>query len=646
MKRNRFGINLDEGIPLSTKADFELLHVDCFAKTAARLHSWMEEGEKALLLGGQIGSGKSTLIKKALLAIAQKPEIILHFDQGTLNLDSGDFWGIILAGFIEAALINEVNLSFCKLPQELGGYEPDKWAGLLNALNPKELSMDAFAGKIALRKKIAENTLYIRSVVSEIGNRLQKKLGRAIFIIALGLDKFDHASAAFFSISEIVPVLAQFKTLFEVNAVHLFTRPGSTFGFFDRLFIPIAGEDAVVEMLAKRMGLYAKPVRREIEVLAQWSGGNPRQAIRLLDHFETVRRKQNRNSADCILFAINETAGDFFASSLKPSPELMKTIQRLGKIESSLISLPGDKETARIAIYGNWILIKELNDDASWPVFINPLIKEKFSFKISAQEPDMKLLNEYARSVGISPIGLNINPTSSRDGKNGEQDLSSLLASEIIEPIHTNLTEVFDILNSALLSHDRSDRVIIAYKNREVVEAARDYLFGKANTYEYQECRHFILEGGYDKQPLTQLEGIFAEETDIISLEFSGEWEDIQLDALDKLRDRFLDYEMIWWIAWEDLKRYLPHWIQLRQLFEIFVLEDELLASISKEEVENDIEFFTELADEAEGASNVVRYLKVVLDFLNEVRGGEGHGKGLDSRLSMAGDNSLGVLSE
>lgn len=74
MKRNHFGINLDEGIPLSTEMDFQKLYVPCFEDMADKVNSWIKDdlGKNPLMLGGQIGSGKSTLIAKTLLKSLEK----------------------------------------------------------------------------------------------------------------------------------------------------------------------------------------------------------------------------------------------------------------------------------------------------------------------------------------------------------------------------------------------------------------------------------------------------------------------------------------------------------------------------------------------------------------------------------------------
>jgi hypothetical protein len=629
MKRNRYGINLDSGIPLVSETEFELLYVPCFGETAERLNSWLMEGDNPLLLGGQIGSGKSTLINKALQETGLSFDVTFHFDQETLNLDAGDFWSIALAGLIETALAKGIDLGFCKLPLEIGQYQPGDWHALLEGLRPQTFSMASFNTKMALRKKIAENVPYIEKIIEEICRQVEAATAKPLFIFAAGLDKYDPRSSAFFAMQDIVTVLAEYKTLYEVNAAHLFQKPGSSFYSLERLFISVLKPNAVVEMLSKRMGVYAQPIQPELETLAQWSGGNPRQALRLLCHFETARKNRNHNTAESLAVAIRQTTSDFFAYSPKPSADLIKTIRRSASINATTFSLPGDKDTAQRALFGNWIFISEKADADSWAANVNPLVKTAFEGTTSPEYPEVKLLRNYAIASNISPTGLGLHRLDEKNGrkKSGDQLLWEFIASGVEQPIQINLSETLDVLADALFSRDRTDRAIIAYKDTRITEAARAYLFAKANSYEYQRCKHIVVAGGIGLQPLVEIDVFLSEDTDIFSIEFSGKWERTQLEILDKQRDRFINCQMLWWIPFDDLKHYLPSWTQLRQLFELFVLEDELLSSISEEEVDADLAFFENMADGDPGAeSSVIRNLKIVLEYLRGIRQRVDHG--------------------
>ncbi|MDA3898194.1 MAG: hypothetical protein PF482_18825, partial [Desulfobacteraceae bacterium] len=286
MKLNRFGINLDEGIPLN-KESLEKLYVHCFDEAVSKITDWIKDNktEIPLLFGGQIGSGKSTLMTRIFSDNSLKPDITLKFDKEGLNLDEGDFLSIHLAGFVKRAIDQRVNLSFSKLPAEIFGLTDEDWQGIIDTLCPMSFSMKSFENKILARHTISRHSKYIIEVIAKIGEELKNQAESPIFIFASGIDKYDTNGHAFkLSLKSSINILSNYKTLFEVNAVHLFL-PDKTSPFSaksDKEFIYIMSDKAVTEVLGKRMGIYAEPVKEELELIAKWSGGNPRQAIRLL----------------------------------------------------------------------------------------------------------------------------------------------------------------------------------------------------------------------------------------------------------------------------------------------------------------------------------------------------------------------------
>ena len=158
MKLNRFGINLDEGIAL-TEETLSKLYVSCFEDKVKKITAWLKDNtiETPLLFGGQIGSGKSTLIAKVFSDKCLRPGITLEFDKESLNLDEGDFLSIILLGFIEKAIELNLGLSFSKLPAEVFELSADNWQGIVDVLRPKMFSMELFENKILARKAIVKH---------------------------------------------------------------------------------------------------------------------------------------------------------------------------------------------------------------------------------------------------------------------------------------------------------------------------------------------------------------------------------------------------------------------------------------------------------------------------------------------------------
>jgi len=629
MKFNRFGINLDEGLPLSEEA-LDKLYVPCFQSYAEKIKEWIEDDstEESILLGGQIGSGKSTLLTKIFSDNNLKPDIKFQFDQESLNLDEGDFLSILLTGFIDKAIELELDLSFSKLPKELFGLEINDWKEVVNLLSPKEFSLANFENKVTARKKVTENSKYIIKVILDIGYLIKDNSKNAIYFFASGIDKFDTKSSSFISIKSTLEILSNFKTMFEVNALHLFL-PDINTPFLhhpQKIFISSLNVKNVLEILVKRMGVYSQPIENELELIAKWSGGNPRQGIRILTHFQSMIKNTSIDRTTKLLRAIKKTTDDFFAYARKPSSNLIKTIEKDKKVETSLIYLPGDKETVQEALFGNWIFILQDSINGAWPASINPLVKPFFENENKVLlEPEQALLLQYAETYGTSSIGLDFNILED-DGSSKSVDkiLHEYLSAEIENPLPLKLIEILDLINAALLSKDRKDRIMVGFKDRDILNAARAYIFAKANTYEYQKYNHMLLNGGKTENPIKSLEENLSSNFDIFSFEFEGEWTEQQLEALNNHRDNFISYQMIWWIPLENLQKYLPHWVQLRELFEFFILEDELLGSLSIEDIESDLIFFENLVETTESAeSELVKNLKIVLQYLKEKRGCE-----------------------
>lgn len=621
MKRNKFGINIDQGIPLSTDLEFDKLYVPCHKSSFQGLESWLKEANTPLVFGGQIGCGKSTLIEKAFKETGTKPDIVLHFDQEGGNLALGDFWRIVLNKFCEYALIQDVDLSEFSLPKEFAHLSKDNWQEFLKKLSLNEFSLEAFKEKEKMSRKFTTKSEYIKKIVTEIGHRIIEKIDRPLLIFASGIDKYNIESPAYDSLQNVIASLVLYKTLFEVNAVHLFL-PSSSLSNIEKIFIFSMSDETINTVLQKRMGIYDAAISKEITVLSQWAGGNPRQALRLLTHYQAVSK--NKENTDRIISAIHAATRDFFAYERKPDSAIMQYIKRHKKIAASEFILPGDKDTARLALYGNWFFIRDNALSDEWPAEINPLVKNSFE-KVTPEEPEMQALKSYAEEQGISQIGLSFQrKIDNKIKKSGINLLNDIFQKDIDNPVVMNLAEILEMMSAALLSKDRSDRVIIAYKDTSVLKAAQAYLFAKANTYEYQCYYHTILKGGAKQAPLPRFFEILTVKTDIFSIEFNGNWTSQQLQALDKLRDRLMPYQMIWWIEHNKLPIFIQEWVQLRQLFEIFVLEDELLRSLSIDEIESDLNMFKVLIENKDSAeANVVTNLKSVLRYLRKVRGGE-----------------------
>ena len=379
MKRHKSGINLDEGIPLQSEWELDNLFILCHEEQLQQLTAWLKTGEYPLLLGGQIGCGKSSLILKAFQETAIKPDITLHFDQEGLNLSMGDFLRIVLTGFCKCALKHKVDLASFTLPKEFAALAEDDWEGFLSLLSPAQFSVASFNEQVKISEKLADNSGYIHKIIEAFGKLIKQKIAKPWFIFASGIDKFESESPAYFALKEVLTLLLAHKTLFEVNAVHLL-NPIKALSEEEKLFIFSLTDENITQILNKRMGVYARIINKEIGILSQWAGGNPRQALRLLTHFETAKKNKNNNTLDCISVAVRSVNRDFFAYGKKPESEIMQFVTDKNQIAFNEFTLPGDKDTARRALYGNWFFISGGPESGNWPAKVNPLVKSNFNW--------------------------------------------------------------------------------------------------------------------------------------------------------------------------------------------------------------------------------------------------------------------------
>lgn len=620
MKRNRSGINFDLGLSLESEWEFKNLYVSVQKELQSKLERWLKRGEGPLFIGGQIGSGKSTIIQNGWHKTCLKPDIEFHFDREGVNLSLGDCWRIILAALIKKALDENTDLSPLNLPEELAGLGDQQWQQLLEILKPPKVSLALYSKRREVQGKIVDVRGYIEEACSKILTIIEDTIERKPILFASGVDKHAPDSAAFFDLRGPLQFLIPKKTLFELNTTHLFHPPFSTQS--DQwLLIHAMRQSEIRQLLQKRMGIYSKNAIRLIGIATKWSGGNPRQALRML---MALRNTKGKTQDEIIIGAVRTLFLEYFAYSPKPDDNLLNVIKHQNYLEPALLSLPGDKETAQRAVQGNWVLFQEIEQPGDkLRTIVNPIVVYSVNLKVRADDPEVQLLKRYAKQRQMGHVGLDF-----------DQDAISfelwkrVFGTQIEQPIVSNLTEILEILKSSLLSKDRADRIIVAYRNPSILYAARAYLFAKANTYEFQSFKHVTIEDSREIPPVIKLLELLEENVDILSIEFAGEeWNEKSLIEIDKIRDNLLQRQMIWWIPEKSLSRYLHYWIQLRQLFQVFVLEDELLSSLTVEDIESDINFYKGLAKEKHGSeSNIINNLKVVLGYLKQVmaRGSNG----------------------
>ena len=624
MKRREYGINLDDGVALSTDEEFLLLYVPCNPDETACLQAWFaDDTQESLLLGGQIGSGKTTLIKEVSRSFMGAQVITVRFDTDPIEPTEGGYCMLLFGQILRACLEAEVKVDGSGIAlSDFPSIGADSWRVFADKATSWPSSLQEAGRLHDACAVMSENAGLVRKACGQLLDRLRDATSREPTIIAEGIDKFNPDTLDYFSLKDTLTFLANTKTLFEVNAVHLFQKQDFRTGI-PKLFVGGIGEDMLVQMLRKRLGSYASVCQEAFSLIGNYSGGNARQALRLLNAYYFRRTQRQNDHTAAIALACHQVGKDLLNMPYGRFPtELFTVVKRDKYIEGSLFTDRKTSEGANDAVYHNWLYMQDepaLATPTQWPTLINPLIDEAIEWKKDApRTPEEEAVRKWAQDHGISPVGLNL-PVDD-DGKPAWDQFWEKIESSSKEET-LNIIGVLEEIGAGLFGVERQDRIIITYRERGNLEAVRDFLVGETNTYSPFTCEEIILEGGEDREPVIELLTGLADRDPnrIYSVELTGKWTEAQLRNLDHRRDILANLQMLWWIQQDDLKRYLRFWPQLRQFFRVYRLEDELWRGVTTEDIQADIDFIKDMSEDSDPEG--VRRLHNVLVYLKETGG-------------------------
>ena len=621
MKRRPHGVNLDDGVELSSKEDFDRLYVPARPEEGRRLREWMIDPEAdALILAGQIGTGKTTLLNDVLRNASSPAVVRVEFDQVPLEETQGAFLAVLFGSLLKEAVKLSCSCEGLGISlSDFGLSSRRGWKALRDLLLIAPPSV-AQAGRVrAAYAVFTENERQGQRACAALIERIETETGLMPPIIAEGVDKFDIYRAGYVGLVEILNFLRKYKTLYEANAVHLFDT-GREWVASDKLFIGPFRYETIMAMYESRLGNYAPFYRDAFPLLVQYAGGNARQALRLLNdyYFHRTQRGNNRDAA--IALAAHRVTQDFlqFGFGRFPADTLM-VFKRDGFVDAGVLSYPNEaQQDARDILYRNWALLQSAPDAGSthWPIVINPLVSDAVAWdKARPEPPELKAVRRWAKDHQISPIGLSI-PEDEEGRPRAWEEIWEQLSSSESPQDELNIVHLIEEVASSLFSANRQDRIMVSYRDPKNLNIAIDYLIGKARTYGPFSCREIHLAGGVTEDPITALMAMTKQKDDatIYVVYLEGDWTDHQLNAIDRLRDRFVALQMLWFAEHKSLLRYLRHWPQFRQLLRFYVLEDDFLAALSHQEIEADLDVLRGIGGtDGKGIQRlqrVLRYLK------------------------------------
>ena len=623
MKRREYGLNLDDGVALSTDEEFRLLYVPCNPDETACLQGWFsDDTQESLMLGGQIGSGKTTLIKEVSRSFIAAHVITVRFDTEPIEALEGGYCLLLFGRILQACLKAGVEVDGCGIVlSDFPSIGADSWHALAEKATSWPSNLKE-AGRLQEACAVmSENAGLVRKACGQMLDRLRDMISREPVIVAEGIDKLNPGTFEYFSLKDTLAFLAKRKTLFEVNAVHLFREQEFRLGI-RKLFIGGTGNDMLVQMVRKRLGSYAPIYQDAFSLLAEYSGGNARQALRLLNAYYFRRTQRQNDHTAAIALACHRVGKDLLNMPYGRFPtDIFTVVKRDKHIEGSLLTDPRTAMGANDAVYHNWLLVQDEPDPATptqWPTIINPLIDMAIKWEADApQTPEEEAVRKWAIDRDMSPLGLNL-PVDDTGEPAWDKFWEEIEESSSSGRDGLNILGLIEEIGAGLFGVERQDRIIIIYQDRKNLEAVRDFLVGEANTYSLFPCEEINLEGGKDRKPVIELLMRLANQDPncIYSVELIGKWTDAQLRDLDHRRDILDNLQMLWWIQQDDLKRYLRFWPQLRQFFRFYRLEHELWRGITMEEIQADIDFIKDMSDESDPEG--VHRLSAVLAYLKD----------------------------
>ncbi|UCH92439.1 MAG: hypothetical protein JSV88_19370 [Candidatus Aminicenantes bacterium] len=632
MKRNRYGINFDLGVPLQSKEDFEILYIELNPDQKQRFVDWInDENQDAIIVAGQIGTGKTTFIEKAFQEASSQCDIRIGFDTEVTTYVRGAFWGFFLGKIIEFAQKQKCNLAEFRLSEDLIkiNYDDNGLDQLVKALCDRPISISDFNEKKKLYHSIDENIEFISRQLGDIIEQIENKINRPLFVFAEGIDKFSHYTTEYVSLVDLLNFLKKYKTLYEANLFHLIFHlivPKQKWNDSSKILLTGVSDEKIIEVLKKRLGVYSPSRENMLPLLSRLSGGNLRQALRLLVEYDYALGKMRKDTKEALDHACQRVRDDLLNIPVGGiEPELLKVVKRDQYITSGTLDDFGSREGSQNAIYQNQIIIMgEANKELKWPAIVNPLLLPAVeALKDLPESPETKLLREWAEAHEISPFGLEIDVTAI--DKN--QKFFDIISSSQQSFASLHITEIFESMAAYFLNPERKDKIIIAYENRELVQVANDFIVGKAGTFTTGRFKQVTIS---KKMKINAVETILKElkrpgETDVydgFSFFFARKLTKEELIVMDQKRDEWLEHKMIWWIPYDDLKGYIKYWTQLRQLTRIYLLEEDVLGNITKDDIQQDLARLKHIHFPEEHKINTKEKLEAVLKILEKKSNG------------------------
>ena len=581
MSVNKRGMTIDLGYPLS-ETEMEDLFIDMFPELKERCVEWFQDikNVRPMMLAGQIGTGKTTLINKVFLESGVEPDLRLSFDKDDFDVSIGGFLGYVF--FKTLKTLENVKIDVRKWGDDLS-----KASGISLDETIAVFFFKKFDAQANLIRKIILNLFKdqednYKVQLAEMIETLSDTLGRPPLIYCEGIDKYPFSGGDIRLLSPTLSVLSKLagKLLYELNLVYVvnldleWQRQDASMAI-----LTSSNETKIMELLKRRTGIYSNYREAIFPILAKLSGGNPRQAVRLQAEFEYGYEKLKKPKDEAISYACDRVRSDFLRSGdVGFSLEHLKIVKRDG------FFVPSEEPP----LYWNWILAIAEPSIGKIPVKINPLLLPAIeSFEgLTPEDPEVEKLKLWAQEHDTSPFGLTIPAEMKIEGFIDEMNKS-----ELMEPA-LSIEKIFNELASFFLSQRFNSLYLILYQDLEVARLASDYICGKASV---------LAEKWFADEVIDENISSFNQYTELLerhyglSLFYNESLGPDDVIWCEIKRDQLIGKRIIFWAKKDKGISYLNVWPHLRQFIRVFELEKEIWRDISLEDIEEDLKLLEEL---------------------------------------------------
>ena len=167
-----------------------------------RLRDWLSTpNADAIVLAGQIGTGKTTLLNDLLRSSSHRGVVRVEFDRKPLEETQGAYLAVLFGSLLQEALAMECSCDGLGIVlSDFAVPAPADWHSLCDLLVKAPCSLVDATRIRETYRVFDENPQHARNACATLIERMDSEMGHAMSIVAEGVDKFHISRAGYLSL--------------------------------------------------------------------------------------------------------------------------------------------------------------------------------------------------------------------------------------------------------------------------------------------------------------------------------------------------------------------------------------------------------------------------------------------------------------